>query len=39
MTSHFHMAKALPLPYRNEDKKPIFWADLKIDFERVLYFQ
>ena len=39
MASHFHMAKAEPLPYKMNIEKPIFWSDLKIDFERVLYFQ
>ena len=39
MASHFHMAKAEPLPYKMNIEKPIFWTDLKIDFERMLYFQ
>ena len=25
--------------YKMNIEKPIFWTDLKIDFERVLYFQ
>ena len=40
MASHFHMAKAISLCLiKMNIEKPIFWTDLKIDFERMLYFQ